>query len=926
MLDFIKSQINPKQGENKAIEPNDVPDEAVLEYASLYQELDDLSEKGTDENKARKMSLALDIPLALEETDIEPTTIEFDIESGTLTDVNNDKTAVVESSYEGMKTYDQFYKEAVNVIQRFARESDASYDARVSEYANEMYTEYCNDATQYGYYGFNSVSLDDERVPSKMTVDFGPITQESDTSFISKVKVFFSTDEDHCITKKQLDSVARVKAGAFKGIAPAIMAYMESTYTVPEKATLWDICTPKNLIVPKGNGDSFCVVLEFTNELTGESEYYGWTQPVIEDASDITMESCVEINKNAFVSESRYENKDNYMKFLEEEMKKPDPIITKRPISRFVQETIDFGTGGDTAATDAGASTDDTAGTTTVTGDQPAGDSTANADGNVDTGNSSDAPESNDTDTNGENKEIVDTNNVSSEIADKVAEKQQENMNPDTGAIEGETITFDDGTSTTGDAGVSGTEDTSVSIDEETPAVEEPTESTDNEMSVDDQLADLDTTPDESSEDTENPIPGVDDDGNIDLDNMTIDQLIEQGSEKLKSMPLGEIKNFLQSDSPEVEMESFIITANNVNDNVAANIRKCLGVLNDNKERAEKIFVRFAGCGRKLNRVLTKASKMTKIYSAEEIESIKKLNRSLIDLLMVLKKNRRNADASTIKSSIKTFTDNSKKVSAFVEKKITGKPVQESYVVQEGLFLSAGNAKKRLGKRIPLVYADMAGLIKANEGGYLTKGKISKMYKPKTGSRATTYGADSDWMRSTSSKEVEINTPASNHIADLTKIAGKILRKDKVQSAFTRDELSIISDLVDNLDDFVDIVEAIIYDNNADVTSIIDKLVELAKKIVANLDEIQGNTPVDDETASVEDELVETSTDDAEEELPSTEDESNLDTDDDESNTPDDTPTEDGGDDAEADTDEEADTDSDVDVEDEEEKDKEDEE
>ena len=919
MLDFIKSQINPKQGENKAIEPNEVPDETVLEYASLYQELADLSEKGTDEDSPRKMGLALDIPLELEATDIEPTTIEFDIESGTLTDVNNDKTAVVESSYEGMKTYDQFYKEAANVIQRFARESDAAYDARVSEYANEMYTEYCNDATQYGYYGFNSVSLDDERVPSKMTVDFGPVTQESDTSFISKVNVFFSTDDDHCITKKQLDSVARVKAGAFKGIGPAIMAYMESTYTVPEKSTLWDICTPKNLIVPKGNGDSFCVVLEFTNELTGESEYYGWTQPVIEDASDITMESCVEINKNAFVSESQYENKDNYMKFLEEEMKKP-VRITKRPISRFVQETIDFGTG-DTAATDAGT-TDDTAGTTTVTGDQPAGDDTANADGNVDTGNSSDAPESNDTDTNGENKEIVDTNNVSSEIADKVAEKQQENMNPDTGAIEGETITFDDGTSTTG---VGGTDDTSVSLDEETPSVEEPAESTDNEMSVDDQLADLDTTPDEASDDAENPIPGVDDNGNIDLDNMTIDQLIEQGSEKLKSMPLGEIKNFLQSDSPEVEMESFIITANNVNDNVAANIRKCLGVLNDNQEKADKIFVRFTTSGKKLNRVLTKASKMTKIYSAEEIDSIKKLNRSLVDLLLVLKKNRRNGDVNKIKAAIKTFTDNSKKVSSFVEKKITGKPVQEAYVVQEGLFLSAGNAKKRLGKRIPLVYADMAGLIKANEGGYLTKGKISKMYKPKTGSRATTYGADSDWMRSTSSKEVEINTPASNHIADLTKIAGKILRKDKVQSAFTRDELSIISDLVDNLDDFVDIVEAIIYDNNTDVTSIIDKLVELAKKIVANLDEIQGNVPVDDDaTTSVDDEVVNT---DTESDDDAVENESNLDTDDDESNTPDDTPVDDGGDDAEADTDEEADTDSDVDVEDEEkEEDKEDEE
>lgn len=924
MLDYIKSQINSKRSVDKAPTPEEMPDEAVLEYAHIFQELADVTSEGSDAGKVRKLGMDFDL---LEE-EITPTTVEFDIESGTLADVKNDATAVTES-YAGMKTYDKFYAEAADQIVRFPRETDSSYDARVSELADQMYEEYCNDAAEFGYFGFGTVSLTDERVPSKMNVDFGKFTQESDTSFIGKVGIFFSTDENHKITKKQLDSINRIKDGAFKSIGAPLRAYMESTYTIPEKVSVWDVCTPRNLIVPKGNGDSFCVVLEYMNELSGEVEYYGWTEPVNPESDTVTQESCTEINKEAFVTESQYENKEKYLKALAEA---PKPaVIRKRPISRFVQESIDFGTGdpGSDVDNNAGTAPAPAADTTTATGEQPAGDATANADGNVATGNSSDAPEGNDTDTNGDTtKTDANVNNVSSEIADKVDEIQNnENMDPNTGALEGETITFDDGTTTVGDAGGADT----AALDEETPGVEEPTEGTDTgdmSASVDDQLDDLNATPDEAAGEGEDAIPGVDDEGNIDLDSMTIDQLIEQGSEKLRQMPLGEIKNFLQSDSPEAVTESFIITTNNVNNEITVRIRECLGILNDSSIDTKKIFNKFAHAGSKLNRVLVKAAKMNKVYSPDEIASIRKLNTSLTNLMVVAKKAKKDA-TSNIKTAITDFTKNCKKVSSFSEKKVTGKPVQEAFVM-EGLFLSEGNAKKRLGKKIPLVYADMAAVVKAQEGGYLTKGKLSKMYKPKSGIKGSSFGGADDFYKSGSAKEFEINTPHSNYIADLVKIANKILRKEKVQRAFTRDELSTISDLVDNLDDYVDIVEAVIYDNSSDNSTIIEKLVDLAKKIMSNLDSIQGSTngEVTNDATPVVDAEDTSSTDDTadtgdlgDSDLDSDA-ELDLGDDDDESNTTDDTPDEDG-DDATADTG--SDSDSDVDIEGEDDKEGEDE-
>ena len=255
---------------------------------------------------------------------------------------------------------------------------------------------------------------------------------------------------------------------------------------------------------------------------------------------------------------------------------------------------------------------------------------------------------------------------------------------------------------------------------------------------------------------------------------------------------------------------------------------------------------------------------MEKIFDGEERTKLDNLGKATGNLLntfsrkgvAMYKKN-----PSAFGAVVKVFTDAANEVSSFVSQKID-KNVQESaLIVQEGLFLSASNAKSRLARKASFVHADMDAIIKADEGGYLTKGKLSKMYKPKTESRKMTLGADSDFVRSSRASDVEVNTPHSNYLSDLTRIANKILRKDKVQKAFTREEIGNITDMLDNIDDFVDMVEALIYDNTSvNNDSIIKKIVEEAKKILENINTILESAGMSTATTSGENTTEDTAT------------------------------------------------------------------
>lgn len=831
MLDYIKARIRAQQAPNTSVEtdnaltPESVPNDVILEYAQLYQELDDLTEKGSDSERER--ALGIDIPL---ENDIEIENIEFNLKDGRVSDIPGDAT--VTESYKYAKTYNDFYAEAAENIRMFERESGESYNARVSEIADKAYAEYCTEMAELGRFGFGKISVGDERVPSKLNINFGPYMENGDTAFIGKVNTYFGTDKNHNITKKQLDSVNMVRNGAFKNIGKSLHAYMESNHNIPSDSSVWDYITPKNLIVPKGTADSFCVVLEYYNEISGKNEYFGWTKPiknkvnVVQETFD--PESCEKDNMKSFANETHYENRDVYLQEAANESKRERRA--RRPLVRFVQEAIDFGGSDD-------SSNDNDTDNSTENGDNESTTTDTNtSDTTADSGNTSDAGASdnngNDNSGNDDNKETAAVNDVSAKIAENVANQTQNDNQPADDSTDSD-ISFDDN-----DFDDIGNNDNGGS-------------------SIDDQLNDLDNSggsdfDTDTEESDDNSMDDISDGGNIDINNMTIDDLIDQGSEKLKGMTIQQIKDFISSGSPDAVQEAFIITSKNINKEVDVAIRNCLGVLNDNKIDVNKIIKKFKIQGYQLNRVLSKAAKMTKIYSDDEIESITSLNTALKNLMVSLKKTKDSGSISKIKTSIATFNSECKTVAGIVEEKLNnpevkskGKIKQEAFV-QEGLFLSASNAKKRLSSKIPPVYSDLMDIVKTHEQGRLTKGKLMRMYKPKkTEYQKTTGGYSNDDGNggtidtTTVNRSYETDTPQMCNLEALLKVVGKILRKSKTHTAFTSNEMNKIDELGESLDDFIDYLESIVVDSG-DSKSIIDQIAKDAKNLVDLLSDIHN--------------------------------------------------------------------------------------
>lgn len=818
MFGYIKEQINAQRKSvnvtTPEMQPADVPNEVITEFAHLFQELDDISEEGIDAGAERKLDLDIDLN---GEGDVEVETIEIGLD-GNLKDIPGDATAPsVTTEYETMKTYDKFYAEAAERIPRMPRESDAAYDKRVSVLADKMYEEYCVDAEEIGAFGFSKIPITDDRVPERINVNFGSMQDGSNAEFVSKVNVTFAADENHQITKKQLDSVRLVQNGAFKNIGSSLRTYMESNYDIPSDKSVWNYCTPSAIYVPKGNGDSFCVVLEYVNEINDRREFFGWTKPVSAKEND-DIDQMEKVNMESFVEETNYEwKKSTAYKLAQEaaEMKEAKP---KRRLSRFFQEGIDIGTG------DAGSDTDNAAG-----GDPPAIDE-GSSDQAVDAGTSSDAAPADNPqpDGGGEQKETAAVNDVSDQIAEKVADQTKADATGD------EDITFSD------EDNSGSTDDSSVSFDSSEPTGDET-------ASVEDQLDDLDNTAaenDELSGDEE----GMEDDGSIengevgDIENMSMEEIMNNASDKLKSMPLNELKAFLNDNSASDFQEAFILTKKNINKEVDIHIRKALGILNDNRMNIDKLLSKFKFEGRALNRVLVKAAKTGDVYSSDEQEAIKKLNSALSELLVSLKKTNDSSYVSAVKRKIGDFTKQSKIVAAFVEDKME-KPVQEGFV-QEGLFLSSSNVKKRLSSKIPPVHADLMEIVRAHEAGKLTKGKIMKMYKPHktdyqktTGAIGTNSGSIATYGSTTVNKSYEVDTIQMDHLHSLLKIVGKILRKSKVQVAFNSDEMTIIDNLGESLDDFIDYLESLIIDTS-DNKGLVDQVGKDAKAITELLSKV----------------------------------------------------------------------------------------
>lgn len=801
MLDFIRKQLGGLSEQQTTTTPiEDVPDETILEYAHVIQELDDLSIEGKKDDFER--TAMIDIPL--EDDEIE--TIEFNIGQGRVTDIPADAT--VQESYKNMKTYEEFYQEAYDSTSRLMRESETSFSARVTAIANEHYQEYCTYAMNKGLFGFDKINISDERVPSKLNIDFGPVDNDSNKSFVSKVKAFFATDKEHNITKKQLDSVNLVRNGAFTKIGTPLMTYMESNYDIPTGSSVWDICTPKTLIVPKGNNDSFCVVLEYTNEITGKNEYFGWTCNATETASnESTIDSCEKINMESFINETQYENRDIYIQECANVVKSTNKT---RPMpSRFFQEAIDFG--GDSSEGDGGSDLPPVEGD--GSDDSTSTEPTSDSDTSVDTGNASDAPESNDDST---DKADAGVNDVSQEIAEKVVNDTQDSQTSDN--TTDTEITFDD--DSTDDSG------------------------TDVTASVDDQLDELDNSMSDESNNDSDMNDDMDMNDDIDIENMTIDQMIEQGSEKLKSMTIAEIKKFISSNDSATVQEAFILTKKNINKELDICLRKCLGDLNDDTKQLDDILKKFKKDGSKLNRVLTKAAKMKDIYSSDEQKSISDLNKTLVDLLSNIKKATDSEYVAKMKKLLKDFVSKCKIVGSFVEDKLNGTTTE---AVQEAFLLN--NVKDKITKALIPVKGNMEELKKLHDEGNLSRGRIVKRYSATVGTEvksANMPGGKHNFFSGYSKYAINID--------NALKLLNKAIRKKGV------DEIELITALADKLDLVSDYIETVI-DDNVENKEIIKRIGILSGELVDLINKFIGDDVPDDMTdniASIKNEDVDT--------------------------------------------------------------------
>lgn len=650
MFEYIQKKIKEQEsstGISSTPNTSDMEDLAVLEYAHLFQELNDLSLEGEDEYKTRP--LAVDIPL---EDDLEIETVEFNTKDGRITDVPMDATVreyeVTDRSK--MKTYSNFYQEALSYIQQMPRESYDRYEQRVSEYAQKEYSQYYNHIVQEGLFGFDKINLNDERVPAHIMCNFGPI-KKGGQDYMVKLPVKFETDRKYMITKQQLDAISMFQSlEATTCVAEPLMNLLKKDFAneMAKVQSVWDIATPKCLYVMGDQAEKYKVTIEFELDFSDEPYYMTWSYSVKgtkkkAETKDLSFTQYQIMSKKTFKGKKEY-IKESY------ELRRPT-----RFQDSFFQEEIDFGAGDTNSEVPPAMDT----GSPSVSMDN----SNPDTNPSTATGDNSSTQQSDSASPN-----INNVNNVSDQIAEKIqddaAAESSENNNDDMNNIP-----------TDGSVGMDSEGDTSSDVTSDVSAELDSLDdsSTSDDSSVDDQLNDLDGgTGDEGLDDSSV-------DGSIDVSNMTIDELLEQGADKLKGMTVQQLKDFLSGDQSAIQ-EAFILTKKNINGELEVHLRTALGILNDDQMDIDALLDKFQKEGKKLNRILSKAAKMNKLYSGEECSTFNRLNKCLTDLLMAIKSGKDANYASTIKRLIQAFTSEAAAVSKIIESKNGNKPVVgESY-------------------------------------------------------------------------------------------------------------------------------------------------------------------------------------------------------------------------------------------------------
>lgn len=645
MLDYIKKQLNVDDGnsvvtESAVVNNNDTNDEGVdnsvlLEFAHLFQELDELSETGSG---ALARNNGIDIPL---EDDLEVSNVELNLMTGNVL-VPGD--ASVQESVEPepeMKSYEEFYNEAYETHSRFPREDENTFLNRMKVTADKAYEAYIEQCYQEGLFDFGKVKLDDPSVAWNVTLDWGLVSGTA--SGMKTVELKYAA-QSRKITKKQRDT------GVMLANSPSIVtdlmklyveAFKQKAATMPNAETLLanglDAVLKIDFIgipeAPKAT-DKYAVVICTSTAVPGLPTcdlYFEFSIQKSQNLTGMTTDVPIVSNTNDQMMGAR-------TGFLDRiQMAQESYVEGRRRIRRFddddayYQEAIDFGEGGG----DEGAAE--------VKGDEATDEGGAEV---TDSGES-------------EAREAIDTNDVSDKIVEKVKETEAEEK----GAVDD--VNIDDADSVPSDDN-GGEEKDAVEDTEVSDAAPEDAEVADSEEG------------DSSDFDTSVPT------NNEDFDNMTIEDMLKLGEDKLKTMSIKQLKDFIASngmnedesgsegeepdvDAEDFESEAFFITKKNVNAALDAALRAALGILNENDISSDEIFKKFKKFAKKLNRVSAKASNMSEVYSEEERNKIGELNEKLIKLTGDM--GSKSKDVATIKASLKDFLVTAQAVGKIVESK-----------------------------------------------------------------------------------------------------------------------------------------------------------------------------------------------------------------------------------------------------------------
>ena len=713
MLEYISKQLqaraNAENVDNSAIEEAQMND-AILECAHLVQELDDLSIEGTEADSTRPFT-KIDIPL---EDDIEITAVEMNLLDGRVTNVPGDAT-VQESDtiYIGMKTPQDFYQEAYASTQQYMRETDDEYANRVEAIASKNYAAYKNYCIQEGLFGFDKLSVNDKRVPARVSVDFGKMNGKD---YTVKLPVKFEIDNKNQILKKQLDSVIEFNNQVSKDASMQGAAYAAfgDKVGVESPEDIWSKVTPVEIVVPVKPSDKFCVAVGFELDGTGEDlQYIEWHASIKEKTNTGFSKKVETTTPNAG------EIKKLHVTTKGEAIRQEAALIATgyHAPDRFYQEAIDFGDPNEPPAADPNAASVSFDAPPADGAEQPAGGADANAapPAEGDAAAPADAPPADgEAPAEGtEDKEIVDTNNVSDQIAEKVADETQNDA----------------------------AEENDVNIDGLDVSDSEGDQPTEEELN-----ADLGETP---TEDSVESAPAETSDA--DFDNMTMDEMLAQGQEKMKGMTMQQIKAFLQGDystmaeapppsddapAPEDEgvQEAFFLTRGNINKELDIHLRKALGILNSSELEIEDLCAEFKKTGKKLNRVVHAASKMDKVYDETERRQLLKLNHCLSDLMSMLRPNIDKGSIMTVKRMIQAFVAEASGVLKMVEAK-SGRPVQE------GFFSNLKNKFKKEPKSLTQLCQDLINMWEVDDSVWNAK-ELSEFVNEKDVTMFQTFIAD----------------------------------------------------------------------------------------------------------------------------------------------------------------------------------------